>query len=50
MVADRINVLREKLEDQILKNEPYDKIYKTSKEIDKLVTEYYEKKDLSKRV
>lgn len=50
MVAEKINVLREKLEEQILRNESYDEIYKTSIEIDKLLTKYYEKKELSKRV
>ena len=50
MIADRINKLREKLEEQILRNEPYDSIYKTSKAIDELVTSYYKEKELSKRV
>ena len=50
MVADEINKLREKLEEQILRNDPYEKIYETSKEIDELVTIYYREKDLSKRV
>ena len=50
MTADRINELREKLEEQILRNDPYEHIYETSKEIDKLVTSYYKEKELSKRV
>ena len=50
MVADKINKLREKLEEQLLRNEPYEKIYKTSTEIDKLVTEYYQNKELTKSV
>lgn len=50
MVANEINKLREKLEQQLLRNESYDKIYQTSKEIDKLVNCYYKEKDLSKRV
>ena len=41
MIADRISKLREKLEEQILRNDPYESIYETSKEIDELVTSYY---------
>ena len=50
MIADRISKLREKLEEQILRNDPYESIYETSKEIDELVTSYYKEKNLSKRV
>ena len=50
MVTNEINVLREKLENQILKNDSYDNIYNTSLEIDNLITEYYKNKQLSKRV
>ena len=50
MIANRINELREKLEEQILKNDPYENVYETSKEIDLLVNNYYKEKQLSKRV
>lgn len=50
MIADRINKLREKLDEQILRNDPYESIYETSKEIDQLVNMYYKEKELSERV
>lgn len=50
MTVQEINKLREKLEKQISKNVAYGEIYKTSREIDKLVTKYYEEKELSKRI
>ena len=40
-MLEQINVLREKLETQILENESYDDILITSKEIDKLLVDYY---------
>ena len=40
-MLDKINVLREKLETQVLENESYDKILKTSRQIDSLLVEYY---------
>ena len=40
-MLEQINVLREKLETQILENKSYDDILITSKEIDKLLVEYY---------
>lgn len=40
-MLDKINMLREKLENQILNNEPYDKVLATSREIDALLVEYY---------
>ena len=40
-MLEKINVLREKLETQILENKSYDEILTTSKEIDKLLVEYY---------
>lgn len=42
MVIEELNVLKKKLEDQVLKNDPYDKIYETSTKIDDLLIEYYE--------
>lgn len=50
MITDEINVLRVKLEQQIRDNEPYESIYKTSTEIDKLLTQYYKEQQLSKEV
>lgn len=40
-MLEQINVLREKLETQILDNESYEEILTTSKEIDKLLVKYY---------
>ena len=45
MIEDEINVLKEKLEYQIENNYPYEKIYKTSVEIDKLFVKYYKIKE-----
>lgn len=52
MLLDDIDKLKLKLEKQIQDNEPYDVIYKTSVEIDKLLVKYYSslkdtKKDLN---
>jgi hypothetical protein len=41
MVEEKIMELKNKLDDQITNNDGYEKIYKTSKEIDKLIIEYY---------
>ena len=40
-MLEQINMLREKLEIQILENKSYDEILTTSKEIDRLLVEYY---------
>lgn len=40
-MLEEINMLREKLENQITDNEPYDKVLATSREIDKLLVDYY---------
>ena len=40
-MLEQINVLREKLETQILENKTYKEILITSQEIDKLLVEYY---------
>ena len=45
MIEDEINVLKEKLEYQIENNYPYEKIYKTSVEIDKLLVKNYKIKE-----
>ena len=40
-MLDEINMLREKLENQVLENVSYDEILITSKQIDVLLVEYY---------
>lgn len=40
-MLDEINMLREKLEMQILANESYDEVLKTSRQIDVLLVEHY---------
>ena len=39
---EKINKLREELNESILKNEDYSKIYNLSISLDNLITEYYE--------
>ena len=46
-MLDEINVLREKLEMQVLENKSYEEILKTSKEIDVLLVEYYKSLQLT---
>ncbi len=51
MTIEKINSLKEKLENQVLKEDSYQKIYETSVEIDKLLVKYYnEEKDLLKNI
>ena len=40
---EKINNLREELNESILKNEDYSKIYNLSIKLDDLIAEYYEK-------
>ena len=40
-MLDEINMLREKLEKQILANESYEEVLKTSRQIDELLVEHY---------
>lgn len=40
-MLEKINVLRDKLESQVLENRPYDEILKTSRQIDVMLVEYY---------
>ena len=40
-VIDEISFLRNKLEDQIVQNKPYQEICDTSKELDVLILKYY---------
>ena len=40
---EKINDLREELNESILKNEDYSKIYNLSIKLDDLIAEYYEK-------
>ena len=41
-MLEQINVLREKLEIEILQNKSYDEILATSQQIDKLLVKYYD--------
>lgn len=47
MVEEKIVELKNLLDNQILNNDNYEKIYKTSTEIDKLIIEYYKQYGLS---
>lgn len=40
-MLNKINMLREKLDKQILEERPYDEILETSREIDRLLVEFY---------
>ena len=40
-MLNKINILREKLEKQMLEERPYDEVLETSREIDKLLVEFY---------
>ncbi len=42
-MLNKINMLREKLDRQILEEKTYEEILETSREIDKLLVEFYEK-------
>lgn len=47
MVEEKIVELKNKLDDQIFKNDEYENIYKTSTEIDQLIIEYYKQYGLT---
>lgn len=47
MVEEKIVELKDLLDTQIINNDNYEKIYKTSTEIDKLIIEYYKQYGLS---
>ena len=40
-MLEEINMLREKLERQVVENDAYDQIVETSKKIDSLLVDYY---------
>ena len=42
-MLNKINILRDKLERQLLEEKPYDEVLETSREIDKLLVEFYKK-------
>ena len=44
-MLNKINMLREKLDKQILDERPYDEILETSREIDRLLVEFYKDSD-----
>lgn len=50
MIKEDIILLRKKMENQINENCPYDEVYKTSIEIDRLLIKYYEEYGLTKKV
>lgn len=45
MVKEEINKLRKELENSIEKNDDYEKIYKISTDLDKLIIKYYKEID-----
>lgn len=49
LVLEEINILKEKLEDQIEKNDSYDRIYETSIMIDELLVAYYNEFERTKK-
>lgn len=40
-MLEQINMLREKLEEEVVNNAPYEQILATSRKIDALILEYY---------
>ena len=48
-MLEEIDMLREKLDEQVLKNAPYEDILFTSKEIDYLLIKYYSDMDNFKK-
>lgn len=50
MLVDEINKLKEKLENQVMKKDSYDKIYETSVKIDELLVKYYKELEASKKI
>lgn len=40
-MLDKINMLRDKLERQVVENKPYEEVLQTSRQIDLLLVEYY---------
>lgn len=50
LVVDEINILKKKLEDQIEKNDSYDRIYETSVMIDELLVAYYNEFEKLKKI
>ncbi len=49
MVVEELNLLKKKLEDEVLSNVSYDKIYETSVKIDSLLIEYYKEAQNTKK-
>ncbi len=42
-MLNKINILREKLDRQMLEKRPYGEVLETSREIDRLLVEFYKK-------
>lgn len=49
MITDEINILKKKLEEQLLNEDSYDKIYETSIRIDELLINYYKEFEASRK-
>lgn len=45
MLKDKIECLREKLDNLVVKNAPYEEIYKLSQQLDKYIAEYYREEE-----
>ena len=45
MLKDKIENLREKLDNLIIANAPYEQIYELSRELDKYIAEYYREEE-----
>lgn len=48
MLKEKIETLREKLDNLIQSNAPYDEVYRVSKELDKYIAEYYREEVINK--
>ncbi len=44
MVEEKINLLKEKLDNLVANNAPYDELYKISRELDEYISKYYKEK------
>lgn len=45
MLKDKIECLREKLDNLVVKNAPYEEIYKVSQQLDKYIAQYYREEE-----
>ncbi|MDD3303335.1 MAG: Spo0E family sporulation regulatory protein-aspartic acid phosphatase [Clostridia bacterium] len=49
MIADEINILKKKLEEQVMQEDSYNSIYETSIRIDELLVSYYKEFEASRK-